>query len=364
MNRRITAPPASTLGVHGSLDLRTRASMPAGWVDLAVNTNPFGPAPEVVEAIRAASVAEYPETRARAPEERWAAALGADPDEVLFGAGGVELIWAAIRARTGPHGSLLVVGPTFTEAAHAARAHGAPVVHVVADGSSGWSPRPGAIEEAVRRAPQPVGCAYACTPNSPTGVALPGRVRSELAGALDGDALIVLDESFAALRRGVEVRQDGPERAAIEERTLSVRSLTKDHGIPGVRVGYALGPAADVRDVARQLPPWSVSSAASAAAHAVLDEAPWQWFLRTRARWLAETDEMEAALRAAGHALGGSDAPFLMVDVGDAAAVRQRLMASGVHVRDCASFGLPGHVRVAGRSGQALERLLQGLAAR
>ena len=131
-----------------------------------------------------------------------------------------------------------------------------------------------------------------------------------------------------------------------------------------MRVGYALGPAADVRAVARQLPPWSVSSAASAAAHAVLDEAPWQWFLRTRARWLAETDEMEAALRAAGHALGGSDAPFLMVDVGDAAAVRQRLMASGVHVRDCASFGLPGHVRVAGRSGQALERLLQGLAAR
>ncbi|MEM9380910.1 MAG: histidinol-phosphate transaminase [Planctomycetota bacterium] len=362
MTRRTSAPPAATLGVHGSLDGRARASMPAGWIDLAVNTNPFGPAPEVVEAIAAAPVTAYPETRARALEERWADALGLDSDEVLFGAGGVELIWGAIRARTGPARALLVIGPTFTEAAQAARAHGAQVVHVVADRSTDWLPPAGAIEDAVRRSSTPVGCAYACTPNSPTGAALPGRVLTELADALDGEALVVLDESFASLRRDVDAPVHGPDRVEVREGTLRVRSLTKDHGIPGVRVGHAIGAAADVDDIARQLPPWSVSSAAAAAAHAVLESGPWRWFLRTRERWLAETDEMEAALRGAGYELGGSAAPFLMVDVGDAAEVRRELMAAGVHVRDCASFGLPGHVRVAGRSGRALERLIGGLA--
>ena len=50
-----------------------------------------------------------------------------------------------------------------------------------------------------------------------------------------------------------------------------------------------------------------------------------------------------------------------MVDVGNGALVRQHLLERGVHVRDCASFGLPGHVRMAGRGGRALDRLMVGL---
>jgi histidinol-phosphate/aromatic aminotransferase/cobyric acid decarboxylase-like protein len=49
---------------------------------------------------------------------------------------------------------------------------------------------------------------------------------------------------------------------------------------------------------------------------------------------------------------------YTLVKVGDAAAFRRRLLLEGLLVRDCTSFGLPQHVRIAARLPVENERLI------
>jgi histidinol-phosphate/aromatic aminotransferase/cobyric acid decarboxylase-like protein len=54
-----------------------------------------------------------------------------------------------------------------------------------------------------------------------------------------------------------------------------------------------------------------------------------------------------------------SDAPWLLVE---APGLRERVAPHGVVVRDCASFGLPGVVRIAVPDDHGLDRLADALA--
>jgi histidinol-phosphate/aromatic aminotransferase/cobyric acid decarboxylase-like protein len=74
--------------------------------------------------------------------------------------------------------------------------------------------------------------------------------------------------------------------------------------------------------------------------------------------WAAATARRRAALAAAIPGVEASDANFVLVRVDGAAAARSRLARRGVLVRDCTSFGLPGHVRVAVPDEAGLGRLV------
>jgi len=56
-----------------------------------------------------------------------------------------------------------------------------------------------------------------------------------------------------------------------------------------------------------------------------------------------------------------SVAPYLLFPVDDAAGLRRRLLARRILVRDCASFGLSGTLRVAVRPAPERERLMAAL---
>jgi histidinol-phosphate/aromatic aminotransferase/cobyric acid decarboxylase-like protein len=54
---------------------------------------------------------------------------------------------------------------------------------------------------------------------------------------------------------------------------------------------------------------------------------------------------------------------FLVVRTGDACGVRQRVLARHrIAIRDCASFGLPDHIRLAAPRSADRERVLAALA--
>ncbi|MCB0083610.1 MAG: hypothetical protein KDE47_21875, partial [Caldilineaceae bacterium] len=53
-----------------------------------------------------------------------------------------------------------------------------------------------------------------------------------------------------------------------------------------------------------------------------------------------------------------SQTHYFLLDVGDGKAFRQRLLTHGLIVRDCASFGLPAHVRIATRKPEENHTLL------
>jgi histidinol-phosphate/aromatic aminotransferase/cobyric acid decarboxylase-like protein len=73
---------------------------------------------------------------------------------------------------------------------------------------------------------------------------------------------------------------------------------------------------------------------------------------------------MRERLVAEGYDPAPSDAPFLLIDVADrsATAVVEGVREEGIAVRDCRSFGLENHVRVAIRTRADNDRLLEALA--
>ncbi|MGI8710154.1 MAG: aminotransferase class I/II-fold pyridoxal phosphate-dependent enzyme [Acidimicrobiales bacterium] len=163
--------------------------------------------------------------------------------------------------------------------------------------------------------------------------------------ARPGDEADVWDEAFYALATGRwTARRPG---------TVTVGSLTKLFACPGLRLGYVI--ADDVDRFARHQPGWPVSSLALAVLPQLLAAAD----LPGWAASITSTRARTAAVLAR-HGLHPqpSDAPWLLVR---APGLRERLAPSGVIVRDCASFGLPGVTRVAVVDGPELDRLDRAL---
>jgi histidinol-phosphate/aromatic aminotransferase/cobyric acid decarboxylase-like protein len=135
--------------------------------------------------------------------------------------------------------------------------------------------------------------------------------------------------------------------------------MTKDYGLAGLRLGYAVGPEPVVEALRRVQPPWSVNALAQAAGAAALGDAAHRE--RSLQQLRRDKEALVAALGRLGLAPVPSSVVFFLVRVGDGTAFRQALLARRILVRDCASFGLPQHVRISTRRPEENERLLDAV---
>ncbi|MEO0662545.1 MAG: aminotransferase class I/II-fold pyridoxal phosphate-dependent enzyme, partial [Planctomycetota bacterium] len=178
------------------------------------------------------------------------------------------------------------------------------------------------------------------------------------------DAALLVDRSFESVA-AAQTECGRVERGPTEEGTpsgvlrvrggpvpgrIEVRSLTKDFAVPGLRLGFALGEPDVLRRCRAQIPPWSVSAPATAGALAAVEPAALEHLQRTRRLWLADTAALFDGLAQRGFEAVRRSTPFGLVRVEDADAARRALLTRGVHVRSCASFGLPEHLRLSGRA--------------
>ncbi len=324
---------------HGSVsaaDLAPFQRTPEGVLDFSVNTNPLGPAPAVVEAIRATNWTRYPGDDEPPLRQALADRCGVDPTRVALGNGSAELLWLLAIATLRPGDEVVVVGPTFGEYARAARSIGARIVEVC---------------DLAR--PTPARLAFLCNPNNPTGAYHPrpavARVLREAPRRL-----LVLDEAYASF---VEDRWSSEPLLAFPNLVI-LRSMTKDHAIPGLRLGYLLAAPELAAAVEAVRPPWSVNAGALRAGLASLTPAAQAHLDRARALVRESRHLLVGGFARLGFAVWPSAANFVLVDVGDGAAFQRALLPYGLVVRDCASFGLPGCVRVACRLPDDCQTLL------
>jgi histidinol-phosphate aminotransferase len=328
---------------------------PRRVVDFSVNINPYGPASEMVQAISAAPLAAYPDREARAARQALAEACGVPPGEVVVGPGAADLLWTAARALLAPADAALVVEPTFGELRAAALAARARVHEWRGAAADGFALDVAAVVAAARAISARLVSLGA--PNNPTGQPVSPAQITALARALPA-SVVVVDESFLSLSEG---HADAAER--LPDNVVRVRSLTKEHAIAGVRVGYLLARPALAARIEAARPPWSTSTATQAAARASAGLAA--FVSDSRARLLADRRALDAELRALGLAPLPSVTCFCLVPVDRASDLRRRLLAGhAVLVRDCTSFGLPGFMRLAARPAADRRRLLAALAAR
>lgn len=298
------APAVPAAGAHGGDGARVAAALglAAGDVlDLSASLNPFAPDVPALARRHLAALRRYPDVDAA--EDQLAAGLGLPRDRTVVTAGGAQAI-----ALVATHlGAGWVDEPDFSlYRRHLARLD--------------------------RAAPR-----WRSDPHSPSGV---------LAGP-EADAG-VWDEAFLPLAAGLWTRgRPG----------WAVGSLTKAFGCPGLRLGYAVAPdAAGAEALRRARPAWAVDALACALLPELAGLAdPVGW---TAALARART-ELAAVLAERGWRTLPSDSPWLLVP--GAAGLRDALARHAVVVRDCTSFGLPDHVRIAVPDGTGLDRLAHAL---
>jgi len=186
--------------------------------------------------------------------------------------------------------------------------------------------------------PRGGGPRWRSNPHSPSGV-LAGR--SETAG--------VWDEAFFPLATGRWTRGD--------EDAWVVGSLTKLLACPGLRIGYVLAPdGGRAEAVRRRQPAWAVNGLVCEALPELLSAVDLPVWAVEVARLRRELVD---GLLAAGLVAQPSDACWVLVE---APGLRARLAPRGIAVRDCSSFGLPDHVRIAVPDEAGRARLLEALA--
>ncbi|HZS57868.1 MAG TPA: histidinol-phosphate transaminase [Gemmatimonadaceae bacterium] len=294
--------------------------------------NAYGPAPNVRVAIMAASVEAYPDIRCMAPREAAAVRWNRPVSEIACGAGTAELIHALVTALIRPGDGVLIPRPAFAEYGRAALLAGARIHRAKHDD----------MIAAIRRH-QPK-LAFIASPTSPTGAPIAREIVSACA---ETGALVVLDQAYDAFTS----EPLGTPALPGHPNVLHLRSLTKDHALAGVRVGFAIGPAATIEAMNRVRVPWMVSAPAQAAAIAALTDEAEAHVCRTIALLRESAAGLWAWCDQVGIERVPSDTHYGII----------RTRARGIMVRDCTSFGLPGWIRVAVRTQPENAVLRRGL---
>jgi histidinol-phosphate/aromatic aminotransferase/cobyric acid decarboxylase-like protein len=342
---------------HGGLDDAELAGLglaPDELLDFSSSTNPYGPSPGMLRALSEAAVGRYPDITGRHARQALSASIGFGPDELVLGNGAADLLWSIARCLLGPGGRACIVEPTFCEFRAAAHAVGAELVEWRSQVEDAFEVDLTAVGKHARATAASV--VYVCSPNTPTGHASSALELRRFAESYP-ELTLVLDQSFLSLS---ELHADAAER--FPSNVVLVRSLTKDHGIPGVRVGYVVAAPALCRALEAGRPAWTTSAFAQAA---VLESCRSASFVaESRERLLADRRELAKNLSALGIETFPSRATFLLARVPNLAALRPRLMSRHhVVVRDCTSFGLPGFMRLGAKPPAARARLCEALRA-
>ena len=344
------------ISIHGGLDpseARDLGLDPMEVLDFSASVNPLGAPSAVRRAVASVDISRYPEPHSDTLRVELARRCGVTPEHVLVGNGSVEIIHLIARAFLGPGRGAVVLGPTFSEYGAAAVAVGAPVRTVLAREADRFRWR---LYEVMRTlAMARPRCVFVCSPNNPTGFAWSFGAVEEIARAAGRGSLLVLDEAYMPFAD--EPWASGPLLQL--GNVLLLRSMTKDHGLAGVRLGYSLA-SPEVVDRLRGIQPsWSVNSVAQTAGLAALESPE---HLRLARGVISEAKSFVLqALAEMGVPTTPSHANFVLAKVGNAGEVRGGLLRQGFCVRDCSSFGLPKHIRISMRPLEDCRGLVLGL---
>lgn len=340
---------------HGGIDyaeLRALGVNPGDILDFSVSTNPFMPPPGIRETLSSLPIEQYPDSQAIELRQRLAASLGVPPENILAGNGTTELIRLIALTYFRKGDPVLLLEPTYGEYEIAGRIAGARLVRHRGREEDGFAPKIAEITGLIReRHPRGV---FICNPNNPTGKYLSRRQIETVMDAM-GDSLLILDEAYIAFVTESWNATDLIARGNV----VVLRSMTKDYGLPGLRLGYAVARQEIVDCLRRVCPPWNVNIIAQKVGTAALENGEYleQSLLQIREAKRFLTGE----LCRLGFRVLPSDANYFLVKVGSARDFRRALLKQGMLVRDGTSFGLPEYVRIAARAMPECARLVAAI---
>jgi histidinol-phosphate aminotransferase len=156
---------------------------------------------------------------------------------------------------------------------------------------------------------------FVCSPNNPTGVAIPRAALERFLDRVPEDVLVVLDEAYREFVRD-ELVPDGIALYRERPNVCVLRTFSKAYGLAGLRVGYAVAREPVAAALRKTAVPFGVSQIAQDAAVASLhSEAA---LMRRVEALVAERTRVAGALAAQGWTVPDSQANFVWLRLGEA----------------------------------------------
>lgn len=302
---------------HGGPD-----ALGAALHDFSTNANACGPCPDAVSAMEAADARRYPDPQYTALRERLADFHHVDAPRIVIAASASEFI-ARITMLVAQCGGRRIRVP----------------LHCYGDylrAASAWG------FEQVSHGADLVWC---CDPSSPL-----GHPQEGLDACIDGlgaETICVIDLAYEPLRLEGALSLTRERLDAIWQLWTPNKAL----GLTGVRAAYAIAPPGQedrMAHLAALAPSWPIGAHGVALLESWTRPTTQQWLDESRATLRA----WKAAQRAMCESLGWQCLPsvanyFCARPDGPHSVERAAVLrAHGIKLRDTASFGLPGHVRL------------------
>ncbi len=323
-------------------------------IKLASNENPSGPSLKALAALAAClpDLARYPDGGGFELKAALCNALGVTSTQITLGNGSSDILEFAARVFVNP-------GDEVIFSAHAFAIY--PIVTQAVGGRAVITPARdwgNDLDAMLRAVGERTRLVFIANPNNPTGTWLTQQAVRNFLDALPARVMVVLDEAYfeyvdaPGYANGIELLKSYPN-------LIVARTFSKVYGLAGLRVGYGVSGDAAADLLNRVRPPFNVNSLALAAATAALEDV--EHLQRAHALNASGMQQLMAGFKALQLDFIPSVGNFICVNVGQGAAVYEKLLREGVIVRPVANYGMPEYLRVTIGLEQENRRFLDAL---
>jgi histidinol-phosphate aminotransferase len=306
-------------------------------IKLASNENPLGPSPKALAAMRAAlgSAQLYPDGGGYYLREALAAKLGCKREEIILGSGSNEVIEFIGHAFLKPDDEVITSEHAFIAYKLVTKVFGARTVEVPA---RNFAHDLDAMVNAITPRTRII---FIANPNNPTGTLLTQAQIDGFMERVPEQIVVCFDEAYFEY---VDEPPDTLKFVRDGRNAVVLRTFSKIQGLASLRVGYGVARAELIEALQKTRQPFNVNGIAQAGALASIDDE------EHRRETKRVTDEGRAFLQEQFAAMELPFIPsagnFVLVNVGDGAAVFRAMLTRRIIVRAMSGYNLPEWVRV------------------
>ena len=195
--------------------------------------------PAVIEELLTSEL-DYPQTNGVVELREHIAALypGASPDNVLVTAGCAEANFIAFQTLLAAGDEMAMMLPNYMQIWGIAHNYGVELRSFHLQEDRGWAPDLDDLNDTISERTKLIAV---CNPNNPTGYILTeAEMDTIVAAASRAGAWLLADEVYRGAERLTDTQT--PSFWGRYDKVLAMGSLSKAYGLPGLRIGWVVGP--------------------------------------------------------------------------------------------------------------------------
>ncbi|WP_218418474.1 pyridoxal phosphate-dependent aminotransferase [Alteromonas lipotrueae] len=282
-----------------------------GLVRLSSNENAFGPSAKAVDAMQGElfNLARYSDATVNVLKSKIAAQEGVSEDQIIVTNGSSPILFGYADWITKNGNKLVTSMATYEGVPRGAEFMGADVTYVPLDADMNFDLD--AIEAAVTEDTTAV---YICNPNNPTGTVVDAAKLTAFAKRVSKKAQVFIDEAYIEMSDAYPANVQS-KLVAEGHDVVICRTFSKIHAMAGQRLGYAILPAEQAKQLGGMLRMGGVNYLALVAGMASMEDHANLNTMRTRVK--VEREKLTAAAESLGHAYAKNpQGNFIYMDTG------------------------------------------------